>query len=310
MATSILLEGPQGCGKSLLGQLIAGAYPPDQTLECDMESVLSKFNKNLQGKVFIQCDELLVGDKRKIADKIKHLITRDKVIIEPKGVDSYSVRDLANYLFTTNQPDAADLESEDRRLIVLEVGKGKPLDQTLADRIGQWRRTQVGRDTMRFFLKRYPLNTIIFDGEDAHRSYFRRHSFSPTAGAPMTQAKTAMIEDSRSILEQHAHDLIEETRPDDDGKPRTEPSHHDLITLQKAAERMGVNLEKVSEKAWAMALRRHGAIRLERIRFGARRLYIWALHHTDEWSKASAREIADAIGQPAVSSSLGQGERY
>jgi hypothetical protein len=344
MVTTILLRGEQGRGKSLIGQMIAAAYPPDQALECSMDVVTGKHNKIVEGVRFVQCDEMLINgsNKRIIADKIKHIITRDKVIVEPKGIDSYQVRDCANYLFTTNHSDAAHLESGDRRVIVLEIGDGEPLDQALADKIGKWRKTEEGRNTIRFFLERYPIDTTIFVGEkDQHTHqvdfdlkhyfeaigedpgpfsspnleqetatslYLRRHTFSPTAKAPMTAAKAEMIEDSRSALDQKAFDLIQDAKIDEDGNLRTQPSHHDLISLHGAAERAEVDLKRFSEKAWTMALKKHGAEHLKRVRFG-KPVHIWVLNHASEWLGNETSKIVKTI-RDARMAPLSESERY
>lgn len=137
--------------------------------------------------------------------------------------------------------------------------------------------------------------------ETAITIHTRHHSFYPKEKAPMTEAKEEMIRHSRSGLEELAFELIEEAKIGEDDKPRIKPSHHDLITLKAAADRKGVDLSSLSQKAWSMALTRMGAVkRKDQVRYGKTRIYIWALNHADVWAAALDAELARAISQPGA----------
>jgi hypothetical protein len=327
--TALLLYGPQGAGKSLAAECVAGAHPDGEAMETEAERLLGKFNDQFAGVALLLLNELLIdSDRRKTADKIKNAITRREKTIEAKFGHSYNATDFTNLIFTTNHHDAAFLESDDRRLIVLKTNQ-EPLDSCFGTRVGEWARSLNGRRTMRFFLEKYPttMNMIVDDGEEyTHQAVFdlkhyfeavgidlkqyfkasgidlipfdspnleqetattinvRRQSFHATDKAPMTGAKLAMIEASRSSLDDSAFDLIEEARRGEDGKPCIGMSHDDLITPRAAAERQGITLDHRNEKAWSNALIRQGAIRLGRARIG-KPLHILALNHANEWLK-------------------------
>lgn len=165
LSTAMLMKGVQGGGKSILGECIAAAHPRGWAQECEVDQIFSKFNKLFLGKTFTYCNELLIGgaNPRKMADHLKNLITRQEIIIEPKRVDAYSVRDFNNYYLTTNHVDSAYLEGDDRRMIVLDTGR-KPLDAALGTKVGEWSKTDEGRNAMRFYFLQYPMNATIVEG--------------------------------------------------------------------------------------------------------------------------------------------------
>ena len=70
---------------------------------------------------FVLGDDVTGHDNRKNAENLKVTITQEKIRIDPKFVPSFWVRDVLNYLFTSNRPDAFFLDDNDRRNFVWEV---------------------------------------------------------------------------------------------------------------------------------------------------------------------------------------------
>lgn len=109
-----------GTGKSLVGYTLGRIYGKNFTEIGDKE-LQDDRNEWSIGKQFVMGDDVTGQDQRKYADKLKKMITQQKMRIDQKYVPSYEVIDVINYLFTSNHPDAFFLEDDDRRNFVHEV---------------------------------------------------------------------------------------------------------------------------------------------------------------------------------------------
>ena len=81
-----------------------------------IEDITKNFNVHLCNKLFIYGDEISANAK-KLADKIKNVITRTEQNLERKGVDVVKVFDYTNWLFDTNTENSFKSEDGDRRMM-------------------------------------------------------------------------------------------------------------------------------------------------------------------------------------------------
>lgn len=109
-----------GTGKSLVGYTLGRIYGKNFTEIGDKE-LQDDRNEWAVGKQFVMGDDVTGQDQRKYADKLKKMITQLFMRIDQKYVPSYEIKDVINYLFTSNHPDAFFLEDDDRRNFVHEV---------------------------------------------------------------------------------------------------------------------------------------------------------------------------------------------
>jgi hypothetical protein len=177
MKSCALFHGRQGTGKTILGEIVSRIYG-ENAHTVDDAKLLSQFNTWARHRQFICGDE--IGVKvRKAADLMKGFITRELVSINSKFVQEYTIRDCMNYYFTSNHPDAAYLEEDDRRHFVIKV-PDTPKPQAFYDRLGKFLEGDGPAWVMRFLLDR------------------DLKEFNPDARPPLTAAKAAMIDTSRS----------------------------------------------------------------------------------------------------------------
>ena len=91
-----------------------------------LAKLLTKFNTDLEGKVWVVVSELQDKENAHCADTLKALITDKKITIEPKGKDKYTVNDCARYIGMGNNRNCVGMSHEDRRMQIWEVLKKKP----------------------------------------------------------------------------------------------------------------------------------------------------------------------------------------
>lgn len=174
-----------GTGKSLIGYTLGKIYGSNFT-EISDENIHESHNEWAENKQFVMGDEITSGDKRGIADRLKSMITRKLLRLNPKYIPSYTVPDRINYYFTSNHPDSFFLEDDDRRFFIHEV-TGQPLPVQFYKNYEAW----MGKDE-----KIGPGISALF----AHLLSLDVSDFDPTGHAPVTEAKRDMIDGGRSDL--------------------------------------------------------------------------------------------------------------
>lgn len=186
MFTSVLMWGLRhGTGKSLVGYTLGKIYGKNFT-EVDDEILRASHNEWAENRQFVMGDEVSTGDKRSASDRMKTMITRQQLRLNPKYIPSYTVPDVINYYFTSNHPDSFFLEDDDRRFFVHEV-KQAPMPDEWYKKYERWmgEKQEVGPGIPALFY--HLLNLDMGD-------------FSSTSRALMTRAKKNMTDNSRSDL--------------------------------------------------------------------------------------------------------------
>lgn len=179
MYTAAVLWGvATGTGKSLVGYTLGRIYGQNFT-EIGDEELSDERKEWAVGKQFVMGDDVTGAEQRKYADRLKKMITQKEMRIDEKYVPSYTVRDVINYLFTSNHPDAFFLEDDDRRNFVHEVTSG-PMPREFYQSYMEW---LDGDGPSALFHYLLSLDTKGREPEDR---------------SPHTSARSAMIEDGLS----------------------------------------------------------------------------------------------------------------
>ena len=126
---AIVLQGKQGVGKNMIFDFyidsVLGAGSRNNPIDGagyrtakPSEDVFGKHSTAQQNKVFIMVDEIHSDEMRPLMNKLKDRITGATVNINPKNKTEYTVCNLCNFMFTTNDMNPLRLESEERRFVV------------------------------------------------------------------------------------------------------------------------------------------------------------------------------------------------
>lgn len=124
--TALVLVGVQGAGKTFLGEQVMGKIigPSHYQQINSIAKLTDKFNSLIDNKVFLQCDESIHSYQKDAASRLKSVITDETMVIEPKGINSYSKPNHLHLIFTSNDETAAifiDPSPFERRFTVLKV---------------------------------------------------------------------------------------------------------------------------------------------------------------------------------------------
>lgn len=186
MYTSSVMWGLRhGTGKSFIGYALGKIYGKNFT-EIDDDILKASHNEWAENKQFVMGDEITTGDKRSASDRMKTMITRQLLRLNPKYIPSYTVPDVINYYFTSNHPDSFFLEDDDRRFFIHEV-KGSPMPDKFYKEIEAW----LGPPNIQG-----PGVPALF----YHLLNLELGDFQATSRALMTSSKRNMMDASRSDL--------------------------------------------------------------------------------------------------------------
>ena len=187
--TALLLWSSQhGTGKNALGVSMRYIYGHAWGKVDGME-IAGAFNEWALGKLFVVADELKIGDRRGLTNKLKDMVTRDRLRINSKNQRTYEVDDHINYLLTSNHPDAMFVEVNDRRMAIFHASEER-LPVEIWDGYESWLKGG-GAAKLRYYFE----NILDYS------------AFNPRGAAPVTTAKQEMIESGRSDVEAWISDL-------------------------------------------------------------------------------------------------------
>ena len=121
--TAILLTGIQGAGKTALTVPICKLLGCYANPNAKLSNVFGSFNLGIMNKMLIIINEVgtfteLTNDQN---NRIKTAITEEDVDINPKHQNSFSSKNIANFIFISNESEPLKIEIDDRRFMVLEV---------------------------------------------------------------------------------------------------------------------------------------------------------------------------------------------
>lgn len=185
LRTATVLWGRhKGTGKSLVGYTLGRIYGSNFA-EIDDSAIDPNrpFNSWAKNKQFALVDDITGHSNRRLANKLKVMVTREHIEINEKNIREYSIPDCINYLFTANDPDAFYLEDGDRRFFIHEV-LATPAPRAFYDAYDAWYKSDEGAAALFDHLLRLDLG-----------------DFHPLGEPPLTAAKLEMTAMSKTELE-------------------------------------------------------------------------------------------------------------
>ena len=128
----------QGTGKSTLIEFMELLLRAVNVASvAGVERITGRFNTVLQGKRLVNINEMSSTKEefKRNFDTIKTYITDPTIEIEPKGVDSYKVNNISNFVMFSQHRDSIIVEGTDRRYAIFEMGHSHMNDTEYFGRI-------------------------------------------------------------------------------------------------------------------------------------------------------------------------------
>lgn len=119
--TAVIMTGPQGAGKTCVGEYIGEMFKPHYLKISNSKHLLGNFNAHQQGIVFLLCEEAFLAGDKSTQGVLKDLITSPDMLVERKGVDAVKAKNCLHLMATSNNPWVISADTDERRFLVLEV---------------------------------------------------------------------------------------------------------------------------------------------------------------------------------------------
>lgn len=264
----------QGIGKNILVEAVEKIYGEEgNAKEIGDRELYASFNSWLRDRQFIVGDEAQ-GErgKRTAAEHLKRLITSPFVEVNEKHKPQYSLPNVANYIFLTNNPDPFYIAAEDRRFWIWEIPQREPLASEFYVRFHDWKESSEGIAALHYHL-------LQVDTGD----------FNPDAKAPTTAAKDEMIELGRSEVERWLRELP------DSGGCRLFTVQNLLTLWHSANEKSSVGSAAITRALKTCGYRKaHGG---KQIKVKGKQIYLWVVAPPDEIERLHALEPSELAAE-------------
>lgn len=157
--TAVVLRGRQGTGKGCFATQLGAIFGQHFLQITQPGQLTGRFNIHLASALLVYCDEAIWGGFRKDAGPLKGLITEDRLAVEPKGIDLYTVKNHMRLILATNSDWAIPADFEERRFLVLDVSDEHQKDYEYFKAIHN-QMNNGGREAMLFDLLNMDISSI------------------------------------------------------------------------------------------------------------------------------------------------------
>jgi Family of unknown function (DUF5906) len=113
---SPLLVGPQGCGKTAMGEFVRQMVGLHNSTSISGKDLADTFTGRYAGALFVNVNEVHVSaDRQDILDKIKNLQTEEEITFSVPHAARIPIKNRLSFWLTSNNPAALRLEGVDER---------------------------------------------------------------------------------------------------------------------------------------------------------------------------------------------------
>lgn len=270
-----LLIGGQGVGKSVVVDMMAELVGRRNVAFPTAEVMRSSFTSWLLNASLIIVHELPRAD-RELATRLKHWVTAPELMINVKGVPEFTVRNYANILACSNDPDVAQLDADDRRVFAW-VSQARPQPASYYAALVRWFDDGGKRVVLHYLL---------------HRDI---EHFNAKAPPPATPGRARLIENARSEAQNFLRDALESFTP---------PFAIDLVTASDVLQYLRAHQIRCTDAEVRRFLQDTGALPLGQHRIRGARPNLWAVRNPQQWASAAhdvlAAEYVPVFDQAAL----------
>jgi Family of unknown function (DUF5906) len=119
---AVSISGRKGTGKTKVVEIISQLFGHHSTTVSHSRHLVGNFNAHLRQALLIVAEEALWGGDKSADGPLKHMITSTNQVIEQKGVDAVTIKNLARIMFVGNKTWMFPADEDERRLFALTCG--------------------------------------------------------------------------------------------------------------------------------------------------------------------------------------------
>lgn len=263
-----------GMGRNWIATILGRVFRGYAALAVNLSQILrTNYNGTLGAKVLAVVDEVDEGScnhKYQTQQELKQLVTEETRLINPKYGRQYIEFNSCRWLIFSNSTTALPLEDDDRRFCVVQCHES-PKDAAYYSSLYRLREDPLFIASVAEFLTQRDIS-----------------HFNPGQRAPMTKAKEALLERTRSTDESTLRGIVERWPVD-------------VINNVELDELLGVDGSKGSARRYA--LERAGIVKVGNnwkasTNSGFRKTHTaYAVRNVDDWSKADQSALRKEIAR-------------
>lgn len=126
---AIVFRGGKGVGKNACVERVSRLLGSHAMTTSRRRYLVSNFTAHLQKTLLFVLDEAFWSGDKEAEGVVKDLVTGEDHLIEPKGKESYTVRNLTRVVVIGNEEWLVPASADERRWAVFEVGDGRRQDR-------------------------------------------------------------------------------------------------------------------------------------------------------------------------------------
>jgi hypothetical protein len=125
---AVVLRGREGVGKGVFAHEFGKLFAPHFVHLLQTKHLTGHFNAHLQHCSLLFADEAFFAGDRSHESVLKGLVTEPTIRIEPKGLDTYAVRNCIHLIVSSNLDWVIPAGADARRYFVLDVSSARMQD--------------------------------------------------------------------------------------------------------------------------------------------------------------------------------------
>lgn len=154
---AMVLRGKKGAGKDTIADYVGGLFPHHHIKIANRDQLVGKFNAHQEKCLLLHVEEGFWAGNKNDEGPLKHLITSEKVLIEPKGVNAFHVTSVLRLFMSSNEDWVVPATEDERRYFVLNVPSTRKGDYAYFTKIRQEMRNG-GLAALLHFLQTYDIS--------------------------------------------------------------------------------------------------------------------------------------------------------
>jgi hypothetical protein len=135
---AVVLIGGRGTGKGTLGRYFRDIFGAHGTHIQSPEHLTGRFTGHLRSTIGLFVDEAFFAGDRASNNKLKSLITEDRIMLESKNMNAYPAKNRLKIMMATNEQFAISAGIDERRFFVVKVSDRAKQDHAYFQRLNQW----------------------------------------------------------------------------------------------------------------------------------------------------------------------------
>lgn len=157
--TSIVLRSRQGTGKGVAISEFGKLFGHHFIQIHHTKHLVGNFNAHLKDALLVFADEAFWAGDKSGEGVLKAMVTEENIQIEPKGKDSFSIKNHIRLMISSNNDWVVPAGLEERRFFIQDVGENHIQDREYFGKILNQMNTG-GREALLHYLQHYDLSGV------------------------------------------------------------------------------------------------------------------------------------------------------